>query len=150
MVSVAFPLTTCAFAATQRSPQKQDLDRQFREAVAEYESGKFAEAAKQLEPIVRAAPNNFEVQELLGLVYAAQSLNGKANEHLEKAVQLKPDSATAHTNFATNLLRLGKAELAEQHFKKAAALAPGDFDANHNLGEFYARSNNTAAAVPFL
>ncbi len=46
---------------------------------------------------MREVPESFEVQELLGLVYAAQSQNDKANEHLEKAVRLKPDSATAHT-----------------------------------------------------
>ena len=150
MVTAAFALASYGFAAAQSPSPKQDLDREFKAAVAQYESGKFAEAAKQLEPIVREIPNSFEVQELLGLVYAAQSLNTKANGHLEKAVQLKPDSATAHTNFANNLLRLGKVALAEQHFKKAAALAPGDYDANHNLGEFYARSNKVTEAVPFL
>jgi tetratricopeptide (TPR) repeat protein len=150
MVSAALVLAKSGFAAPQEPAQKQDLDRQFQKAVADYEGSKFAEAAQQLEPLAHAVPKSFEVQELLGLVYAAQSLNAKANEHLEKAVQLKPDSAAAHTNFATNLLRLGKVELAEQHFKKAAALAPGDFDANHNLGEFYVRSNKVAEALPFL
>jgi tetratricopeptide (TPR) repeat protein len=143
-------VTMCKFAAAQSAPPQQDLDRQFQQAVADYEANRFAEAAKRLEPLARAVPRSFEVQELLGLVYAAQSLNAKASEHLEKAVQLKPDSAAAHTNVATNLLRLGKMELAEQHFKKAVALGPGDYDANHNLGEFYVRSNKTDEALPFL
>jgi tetratricopeptide (TPR) repeat protein len=150
MAPAIFALATCGLAAAQTPSQGQNLDREFKQAVSEYESGKFAEAARQLESIAREVPNSFEVQELLGLVYAAQSLNTKANEHLEKAVLLRPDSAIAHTNFANNLLRLGKAELAEQHFKKAAQLAPGDYDANHNLGEFYARSNKVAEALPFL
>jgi tetratricopeptide (TPR) repeat protein len=150
MTAVALALATIRFSASQAQAQKPDLDRAFKEAVADYESGKFPEAASQLETITREVPNSFEVQELLGLVYAAQSLNAKANAHLEKAVQLKPDSSTAHTNFANNLLRLGKLQLAEQHFKKAAVLAPRDYDANHNLGEFYARSNKIADALPFL
>ncbi len=150
MTSVALALATFGFSAQQAPPQKQHLDHAFQEAVTEYESGNFPEAAKHLEVIAREVPNSFEVQELLGLVYAAQSLNAKASEHLGRAVQLKPDSATAHTNFANNLLRLGKLELAEQHFKRAAAIAPGDYDANHNLGEFYARSNKVAEALPFL
>jgi tetratricopeptide (TPR) repeat protein len=150
MLSAALVLRISSFAMAQAPVPQQDLDREFQQAVADYEANKFAEAAKQLEPLARAVPNSFEVQELLGLVYAAQSLNAKANEHLEKAVQLKPDSAAAHTNFATNLLRLGKADLAEQHFKKAVMLAPGDYDANHNLGEFYVRANQTAEALPFL
>jgi tetratricopeptide (TPR) repeat protein len=150
MVPAALALACSGFAATQAPSPNQNLDREFQAAVANYESGKFADAAKLLEPIARAVPSSFEVQELLGLVYAAQSMNEKANEHLEKAIQLKPDSATAQTNYATNLVRLGKAELAEQHFKKAAELAPEDYDANHNLGEFYVRSSKIAEALPFL
>ncbi len=149
---------TCAFltlvtyisVTPDARAQKQDLDSEFKAAVAQYESGKYPEAATQLEKLVREVPESFEVQELLGLVYAAQSQNDKANEHLEKAVRLKPDSATAHTNLGNNLLRLGKLDLAEQQFKKAAALAPQDYEANHNLGEFYARSNKVSEAVPLL
>ena len=149
---------TCAFltlvtyisATPAARAQKQDLDAEFKAAVAQYESHKYPEAATQLEKLVREVPESFEVQELLGLVYAAQSQNDKANEHLEKAVRLKPDSATARTNLGNNLLRLGKLDLAEQQFKRAAALAPQDYEANHNLGEFYARSNKIAEAVPLF
>jgi tetratricopeptide (TPR) repeat protein len=150
MVPATLAMTMYGVATAQSPSPKQDLDRQFQQAVADYEASKFAQAAKQLELIARTAPDSFEVQELLGLVYAAQSLNIKANEHLEKAVQIQPNSAAAHTNFATNLLRLGKVDLAEQHFKRAAMLAPGDYDANHNLGEFYVRANQTIEALPFL
>jgi len=43
---------------------------------------------------------------------------------LEKAVRLKPTSTAAHTNLAANLTRLGKIDLAEAQFKKAAELDP--------------------------
>jgi tetratricopeptide (TPR) repeat protein len=150
MTSIVLPLAICVSFPPLAAAQKQDLDRQFQQAVSQYESGKFSDAAAQLEKIAPQVPNSFEVQELLGLVYAAQSLNAKANEHLEKAVHLKPDSATARTNFANNLLRLGKLDLAEQQFQKAVVLAPRDYDANHNLAEFYARSNEIAKALPFF
>jgi tetratricopeptide (TPR) repeat protein len=146
--AVTFATSVCL--TPYATAQTQDLDREFKEAAAQYESGKFPEAAAQLEKIVREVPESFEVQELLGLVYAAQSQNDKANQHLEKAVRLQPDSSPARTNFANNLLRLGKLDLAEQQFKKAVALAPQDFDSNHNLGEFYARSNKIPDALPLL
>jgi tetratricopeptide (TPR) repeat protein len=148
-VACAF-LTLVTCATSQTGAQKQDLDRDFKIAVAQYEAGKYPEAAAQLEKLVREIPENFEVHELLGLVYAAESENDRANEHLEKAVRLKPDSTTAHTNLGNNLFRLGKLDLAEQQFKKAAALEPQDYEANYNLGEFYARSNKIAEAIPFL
>src|ERR1700758_2451282 len=130
--------------------QPKDLDRQFQNAVAEYNSGKFPEAAAQLESLLREVPESFEVHELLGMVYSAQSRDAKASEHLERAVHLKPDSTAAHTNLATNYARLGKLELAEKEFKKAVELEPRNFDTNHNLGELYVRSNKIAEAVPYL
>jgi tetratricopeptide (TPR) repeat protein len=126
------------------------LNRKFQAAVAQYESGRFAEAAAQLESLLHEVPESFEVHELLGLVYAAQSQDAQARKHLETAVRLKPDSAAARTNLAANLARMGKLDLAEAEFKKAIKLDPRNFDANHNLGELYAQSGEVAAAAPFL
>jgi tetratricopeptide (TPR) repeat protein len=150
MACAFLTLVTCISVTSPARAQKQDLDREFKVAVAQYEAGKYPEAATQLEKLAREVPESFEVQELLGLVYAAESQNGKANEHLEKAVRLKPDSATAHTNLGNNLLLLGRLDLAEQQFKRALVLEPQDYEANHNLGEFYARANKIPEAIPFL
>src|SRR5258708_39611881 len=100
------------------------LDRQFQAAVAQYESGRFPEAAMALESLLRELPESFEVHELLGLVYSAQSQDAKAATHLEKAVRLKPDSAAARTNLATNLPRREKFPLPEEQFSKAVDLEP--------------------------
>jgi tetratricopeptide (TPR) repeat protein len=132
------------------SQQGQDLDRKFQSALAQYESGRFSEAAGQLESLLHEVPESFEVHELLGLVYASQSLEIQANEHLERAVRLKPDSAAARTNLASNLARMGKFDLAATEFRRAIKLEPRNFDANHNLGELYARSGKVADAALFL
>jgi tetratricopeptide (TPR) repeat protein len=137
-------------AAAADSEQTQRLDRKFQSAVAEYDSGRFAEAAAQLESLLHEVPESFEVHELLGLVYSAQSQDARANQHLEKAVRLKPDSAPARTNLAANLARMGKLDLAEEQFRKAVKLEPRNFDTNHNLGELYAHSGKITEAVPFL
>src|SRR6202030_4175899 len=128
----------------------QKLDRQFQVAVAQYNAGRLPEAAAQLEKLLPQAPQSFEVHELLGLVYAAQSQDSKALEHLEIAVRLKPDSAAARTNLAANLSRAGKFELAAKQFQKALVLEPRNFDANHNFGELYIQSGKIADAIPFL
>jgi tetratricopeptide (TPR) repeat protein len=145
-------LALCAAvpAAAADSGQTQRLDRKFQSAVAQYDSGRFAEAAAQLESLLHEVPESFEVHELLGLVYSAQSQDAIANQHLEKAVRLKPDSAPARTNLAANLARMGKLDLAEEQFRKAVKLEPRNFDANHNLGELYAHSGKIAEAMPFL
>src|SRR5437879_324041 len=101
MWSIFVVALACVPGNAAREQEKQ-LDGDFQEAVAQYESGKFVEAAAKLEKLLPEVPGSFEVQELLGLVYSAQSQDARASEHLEKAVRLKPDSAPARTNFATN------------------------------------------------
>ncbi|HKN73835.1 MAG TPA: tetratricopeptide repeat protein [Candidatus Acidoferrum sp.] len=135
---------------TARANQDQQLDHEFQAAVAQYDAGHFAEAATKLESLLKQAPESFEVHELLGLVYSAESQDAIANAHLDKAVRLNPRSAPARTNLAANLVRLGKLEGAGEQFKKAAELEPQNFDTNHNLGEFYVQSKRMADAVPFL
>ncbi len=142
-------LAMAATAATGRD-QSSELDRTFQAAVAQYNAGKFAQAAAGLETLVQQVPNSFEAHELLGLVYAGESQDALANPHLEKAVRLNPTSAAARTNLAANLVRLGKLEAAQEHLKKAVALEPRSFDANHNLGELYVQMGKLPESVPFL
>jgi tetratricopeptide (TPR) repeat protein len=152
-------LLVCAACAAQNltaqnsmapENQSQKLDYQFQSAVAQYHAKKFTEAAAQLENLLPRVPKSFEVHELLGLTYAAQSQNEKAVEQLEIAVRLKPDSAAARTNLATGLSNSGKLQLAEVQFRKALALEPRDFGTNHNLADFYIQSNKIANALPLL
>ncbi len=148
-LALLFPVA-CVHAQEAASGPNTRLDRQFQAAVAQYDSGRFAEAAAALEALLREVPESFEVHELLGLVYSAQSQDAQATAHLEKAVRLKPDSAAARTNLATNLARREKFPLAEDQFKKALELEPQNYDASHNLGELYVRGGNVAAATPYL
>jgi tetratricopeptide (TPR) repeat protein len=143
-------LLACSAFASAADDQNQKLDRQFQSAVAQYDAGKYAEAAAQLENLLPYAPKSFEIHELLGLAYAAQAQDAKALQHFQIAVQLKPDSAEAHTNLAASLSHLGKAEQAGEQFRKALALEPKNYDANHNLGEFYIQSNKIAEGTPYL
>ena len=142
-------LLACA-AAPAGAQQDQQLQRKFEEAVHLYDANRLDEAALRLEQLVREYPRNFDVQELLGMVYSAQGRDADATAHLQGAVQLKPSSAAARTNLATNLVRLHKLPPAEIEFKKALALDPSGYDTNHNLGEFYVAGGKVGDSVPFL
>lgn len=150
VASVLLALFAYGTVAPPVYAEQKDLDRNFKAAIGLYEGGKYPEAAAQLEKLVREVPESFEVQELLGLVYSAQSQDTRATQHLQKAVMLKPDSAPARTNLATNLARLGKTELAAEQFRKAVELDPQNFETNHNLGEAFARSGKVAEAALYL
>ena len=115
-----------------------------------YDSNHLPEAAARLEVLVRELPESFDVHELLGMIYSAQGSEQQANAHLQKAVHLKPNSAAAHTNLATNLVKLHKLAPAEMEFSKAHGLDPKSYDTNHNLGEFYIAGGKLQEAIPFL
>src|SRR5437868_10150691 len=143
------PGSASILAQTQH-PSPEVLNQKFQSAAGQYESGHYSDAAAQLESLLRQAPDSFEIHELLGLAYSAQSQDGKGNPHLQKAVRLKPTDAAARTNLAASFMRLGKPDLALPQFQKAAELAPETFDANHNLGEAYVRLTKIPQAIPFL
>ncbi len=143
-------LLTCATLVSGEALQKQKLDRQYQTAVTNYESGRYAEAADQLEKLLPHAPDSYEIHELLGLVYASLSQNEEAVDHLKTAVQLKPDLAEARTNLGASLLHAGKVALAGEQFRKAHELNPHTYDTTHNLGEYYVQSGKLAEARPLL
>ena len=108
----------------QAQNSQPDLDRALQSATARYEAKDYAEAQKELEPLLARFPNSFEVNELTGLVYAAQGQDDEANRYLENAARFKPKDPTAHTNLAVNLVHPGKDSLAEVEFRKAVELDP--------------------------
>lgn len=139
----------CAASAGGQEKERT-LDEEFKSAVAQYDAGHLNEAAAQLEVLLPRVPNSFEVHELLGQIYASQSQDERAIEHLQEAVRLQPESGPARTNLAATLLHAGKAELAGEQFSKAVTLEPQNYDANHNLGIFYIQTGKIAEALPLL
>src|SRR6516225_9098269 len=113
-----------AWSLAQAQNSQPDLDRALQSATARYEAKDYAEAQKELEPLLARFPNSFEVNELTGLVYAAQGQDDEANRYLENAARFKPKDPTAHTNLAVNLVHRGKDSLAEVEFRKAVELDP--------------------------
>lgn len=148
--ALVFSLLAYTTFATAQGTQQQRLNRQFQSAVAQYDAGQFKEAAAQLEDLLPHVPNNFEVEELLGLVYASMSQDTKAVVHLKAAVRLKPTSSAARTNLAASLSRLGNVQSAGEQLRRAYELAPHDYTTNHNLGEFYIKSGKISEALPLL
>ena len=143
-------LTSVFTAASPEDALKEKLDRQYQSAIADYNAGRYAQAAEQLEKLLPYAPKSFEIHEILGLSYAGLSQDEKAVDHLKTAVQIKPDSAEARTNLGTSLMHAGEAELAGEQFRNALSLEPDSYNANHNLGEFNIQSGRVGEARPYL
>ena len=124
----------CATLSSAEDPQKQKLDRDYQSAVADYDAGRYAAAADQLEALLPYAPNSFEVHELLGLCMLRCPQNDEGRRSTQVSRPVESELCRARTNLGTSLLHAGKAALAGEQFRKALQLEPQSFDANHNLG----------------
>lgn len=149
-LSILCAALCCARLISAEDLTNQQLDHIYQSAAADYDAGRFAQAADQLERVLPYATKSFEVHELLGMVYASLTQNTKAEDHLKLAVQINPRSAAARTNFGTILLHSGKAGLAGEQFREAQRLEPTSYDANHNLAEFLLQTGKVADAQPLL
>src|SRR5215471_10665013 len=85
-------------------------DQRFQSALAHFNAGQYPAAQQELEPLAKSMPDQFEVQELLGLVYSAEGRDEQATALFERAVQLHPKDGPARNNLATNLAKLGKVQ----------------------------------------
>lgn len=148
--SLLLALAGCATLLSAQRAVTQKPPVAYQRAVADYQAGRYAQAAQRLEGLVPGSPNNFELHELLGLTYASMSEYAKARNQLTLAVQLKPDSAAGRVNLGAVLLRAGKEIEAGEQFRKALQLEPANYDANHDLGELYVKAGHLAEAQPLL
>lgn len=148
---VAFSaLLAGALACAPLARGQQRGDEQFRAAVVDYRAGRYAAAERELSGLLARSPNDFQVNELLGLTLAADGHTGRALVYLRHAVQQAPQSGAAHANLAAAYAQLGKPGPAESEFKAAVRLEPRSYTPNHNLGEFYAQQQRFAAAAQYL
>lgn len=137
-------------SAMAQQPSPRTLDSQYQGAVADFEAGRYPQAAAGLEKLLPYASKSYEIHELLGMAYGSLGQDEKALPHLKIAVQLKPEVAEAHTNLGATLLHAGQAAPAAEQFRKSLAIDPKSYDANHNLGELYVQNGKLAEAEPLL
>ncbi len=84
-----------------------------------------------------------------GLKYLAKGRVDKAEVHFQKALQLNPNSASAHNNLGNLLLGRHELYLAAWEFERAAALAPTDVIPLVNLGLVYDEAGRLDDAVRY-
>ncbi|MGH9352621.1 MAG: tetratricopeptide repeat protein [Terriglobia bacterium] len=146
-ISVLIP--ACLIFGEQRE-RPSGANQDFQAAVAFYQRQQFGQAQQILAKLLDQYPGDFELNELMGLVYTGENNQNRASTYLAKAVQIKPQSAEARMYLAANLVELHQNAKAESEFKKAAAIEPASYETNHNLGEFYIGVGKLGAAIPYL
>jgi predicted Zn-dependent protease len=103
-----------------------DLLEEYRRAELYFEAGDPTGAARLLEPIVAAEPDNASVRQLLARAYFHSAQLGRAEEQLRALVDRDPSDHYAHHVLGRTLERLGRAAEALRHLRLAVAMRAED------------------------
>ncbi len=121
-----------------------DLLAEYRRATMFFESGDATGAARLLEPIVEAEPENASVRQLLARAYFQSAQLSRAEEQLRVLVHRDPSDHYAHHVLGRTLERAGRPAEALGHLRIAAAMREDD-DYRTALRRVEARVNAPSA-----
>ncbi|SDY80278.1 Tetratricopeptide repeat-containing protein [Micromonospora pattaloongensis] len=117
-----------------------DLLEEYRRATMFFESGDPGGAARLLEPIVAAEPENASVRQLLARAYFASAQLVRAEEQLRALLEIDPSDHYAHHVLGRTLERQGRPEEALGSLRIAAAMRPDNDDYRAALRRVEART----------
>ncbi len=92
-------------------------------------------------------PNCWAGENNLGYALAQKGQVDDAILHYQKALEIKPDNASAYTNLGNALLQKGQVDQALADFQKALEIYPNDGDFNYNLGNAFFRKGRLNEAI---
>jgi len=108
--------------------------QQLRSLFKLYQSGLFTDTEKLALQIIKDFPKHQFAWKVLGAVLAATGRKSEALKANQKAVNLSPQDAAAHSNFGNTLKEMGRLNEALQSYNQAIKLKPDFAEAHNNLG----------------
>jgi len=105
--------------------------------VNQLNAGQFDNVQSQVQMLLRKAPREAFLYNLLGIAQSNLGLTTDAEANYKKALKINPNYAEALGNLGAIHLTHGNAESAVQVIEKALALKPDSAEAVNNLGSAY-------------
>jgi type IV pilus biogenesis/stability protein PilW len=138
-------LAGCAGPSVDR---KKEADARMRMGVTYLEQRNLPMAMRELAKASELDPGNPEIDMTLGLAYKARGDMSKAEEHLRRAIDKKPDYADARNNLGVVLAGRKAWDEAIREFEAAAAnvMYTTPERAYFNLGEAYRAKGDPSGA----
>jgi tetratricopeptide (TPR) repeat protein len=123
------------------------LQKLFREALFAHKNGKFVEAEKLCERILKFSPNNSPALQLKALISLVQKRYPNAVELYRRVILVDPKLPVAYLNLGIALKAIDKIDLAIQNYDKAIALNPKDEKSHFNRANALAQMEKFDEAV---
>lgn len=113
----------------------------------EIEANRVADGIAQLKKALVAAPNNSEVHNELGAMYAAEGMYNLGIEELKKAMSLDPQYISPYINLSACYEKQDRLYESTEILKKALSIDLNDPKVHLNMGWLYHRMGKNSQAV---
>ncbi len=128
----------------------QSIQDVYNSANADFDAGRWAEAASKYEAVLKEDPSHIPSRFSLAVCYTKTGNIDAAIANYRTLLGQNETIYEAHVNLAILLDQNGKRDEAGEQYERALALRPDDGQAQLNLGMFYIRGNNVETAYPHL
>jgi len=119
-------------AQTAAKPSAENLSV-IKDAAQAIAAGDLKRAESELSDRLAAAPDDFRALDLLGVIRAQQQREAEAEKLFKRAIEIKPDFASAHVSLGMLYVQMAKADDAVPQFEEALRLDPERADARASL-----------------
>jgi tetratricopeptide (TPR) repeat protein len=128
----------------------QNIPEIYTSANADFDAGRWAEAAAKYEMVLKEDGNHVPSRFNLAVCYTKLGDTDRAIAAYRTLLEQNNMVYEAHVNLAILLDQTGKHEEAGEQYEKALMLRTDDAHAQINLGMFYMRANDVDKAYPHL
>lgn len=104
------------------------------QAIQHQQRGEYAQAEKLYAQVLREDPAQPDTHNFLGLLAHQTGRHELGESHMRRSIELAPQRAEFHYNYANMLLNLGRPEEAVQELQRTVEIAPGMIAAWQALG----------------
>jgi tetratricopeptide (TPR) repeat protein len=132
---------------SQSPANAEELIHALQQGLAHHQAGRLAEAADIYALILQAQPNQPETLDLYGVLLHQTGDDARAWEFLNRAVTLRPESATFRNHFGAVQRGLGDLDGAVASFETAFRLEPAMHEAAQNLAACLAQMERYEQAL---
>jgi tetratricopeptide (TPR) repeat protein len=160
-------LASCAICAFLIAPARLSAQSEvepssgnlalIKDAAQSIAAGDLTRAESTLNIVLGTAPDDFRALNLLGIVRAQQQRNTDAEKLFKRAIELKPDFASAHVSLGMLYVQMSKPDESIPQFQEALRLDPSRTDARASLVNVWrdqahaaVSQNNPEKALSFL
>ncbi len=110
-------------------------------------TGKYSEAAQQLEMAVKKRPTDDQAVRALGMAYEQLKEFQKAEATYQRAIDLRPHYWAGYSWLGNFYFRRGQYQKALESFRQVIAIAPDNYRGYNNAGAIYILQGNFGGAV---